>query len=448
MMIGLLFTWLALAGSAYAALSATASPTATPAATQDVRFVTPTKARIGVGSSAQVVPRWSRAYSDVSLSIRGSGAGRTAGVAAAHGFAFICVQDQGDKRRIDALDVTTGRLVWSKIGHYVPILHGAGDILIAQRFGGTSANAGTVVGLDAEDGRTRWQIESYAVAYEGGIVLVGAQDVLRAVDADDGRMRWVNRDIVGSVNGPVLYGDTWLLPVWTNGAILAETLMGVDAESGRTLWRTSTPAFPIGSAGAHVYLRTDEWDYHSPMIFTGVPISATDPRTGEAASTSLLFPKSENSGQYESSNSMPIRVTSDAIYFWFHNRFFRYALEIPPARQRPIAVDNVGEFLGGPKNGWFFFRADGGLAMLRFKEERVTLRTIALDGAEDGPLSISGDVAYFGDTSGRVYGLDTSTLEVRLRTGIACEAPAEYLIGHGMLTVICEGKLVGFPLPR
>jgi outer membrane protein assembly factor BamB len=447
MLAGASLAWLMFAGTAdIAQAGSVVLPTATAAPTQNVHFLTPSNTRVGVGSSPEVAPRWSRAYDDSSLGIRGSGAGRTAAVAAAHGFAFIIVMGQSNNRHIEALDVTTGQRVWSRIGHYVPLLHGVGDNVIAQGYGGTSAIA--VTSITAETGRTIWQSKSYVVAYQGDAVLVGAQDVLKALAATDGRVRWVNTDIVGSVNEPVLYGATWLLPVYTDGAILAETLMAVDADSGKTLWRTRTPAFPIGSAGAYVYLRTDDWDMRSPLIFTGVPISAIDPRTGEAVSTSLLFPKSENSGQYESSNLMPIRVTGDAIYFWFHDRFFRYALNIPPARKEPIAVDHVGEFLGGPKNGWFFFRAEDGIAMLRFNGDQPVSRTIVLDGAEDGALSISGDMAYFGDTSGRVYGLDTSTLEMRLRTRIACETPAEYVNGRGMLVVVCEGKLVGFPLAR
>jgi outer membrane protein assembly factor BamB len=196
------------------------------------------------------------------------------------------------------LDLSSGRERWSRrqSGLVTPGLmarHGlttvfgeVGDLLLAHQFGGR------LLALDPASGRRLWSIDSPLDECPElwrltGDVLVGLSechlgDGVVAVDRDTGRTLWeldgeLFLPTVTTVDGVVVVREYAVMSVDSSSSYV---FVGLDARSGRELWRRegrSWPAAPVVTGG-RIVTAFDSGRGEGPWELQGLV-----PRTGEIA---------------------------------------------------------------------------------------------------------------------------------------------------------------------
>jgi outer membrane protein assembly factor BamB len=131
---------------------------------------------------------------------------------------------------------------------------------------------GTLVAIDLERGRVRWQIPlatSMTPATGDGMVFAAADDHVMAIDQRSGATLW--RTTVPSALAGRLYWDSgWVLASTETGDLLA-----FRAQDGRVLWRRALGA-PLAvrpsPSGDYVYVALDEGRLAALNLETGEPL--------------------------------------------------------------------------------------------------------------------------------------------------------------------------------
>lgn len=361
---------------------------------------------------------------------------------------FLRVLDNANRLHVQAIDLRTGRIDW--ISH--DVLDGeaslqADDAVVV----GSSWEPATsrVIALDASNGVRRWRWNSgpwYALVKGRVIVPRGEYEAgYAALDEVTGRIIWTAPTTASALGEPYLWEDIVFIQGDEPGAIGHSTVTAVRLSNGAVLWKHVYETAPIGVANGRAFMNVYFPGGRDVTVFYGVDLVAANVWTGEELPTFTLNPGGAGPLS-EPSPSVDVRVTDADIYVALNDRFFKYRQQFAVERQRAVGVADVGAFLGGPRRGWFFFRDPSGLLMLRFQGSDVIIQRIRLAGSEAGALSLDGDTAYFGSTSGRVYSVNAATQAVTLRTAPVCKHPFQFITGREMLVAVCEGKLYGFPL--
>ncbi|WP_179298790.1 carboxypeptidase regulatory-like domain-containing protein [Evansella halocellulosilytica] len=153
----------------------------------------------------------------------------------------------GNNGQIYALELTTGRVLWSvDVGSpaiYESPLYDNGTVYVSS---GLSDDA-VVTALDAESGEIRWQQPLGSPTYFGGSIgegylYIGSYDnrTLRALSLEDGEEVWqITLENQGFASRPV-YEDGKLYVASTNFGNGQGTLHVIDAASGNAIWQNSS----------------------------------------------------------------------------------------------------------------------------------------------------------------------------------------------------------------
>jgi outer membrane protein assembly factor BamB len=150
--------------------------------------------------------------------------------------------------RLSGLDPFTGRVLWSRA--VPPLADGRAALAAAPGLGALLSAGGTVAGVDAASGATRFAFTSpgalrVALLPVGSLVLAAADTGLVHALERDGRVAWRLRG-AGPLAAPPARGSRACLVAFEipGGAVLA----AVDASSGRRVFESTLDLAPAGPA--------------------------------------------------------------------------------------------------------------------------------------------------------------------------------------------------------
>lgn len=195
-----------------------------------------------------------------------------------------------DNQGIVALDATSGRQVWRQRAFLTamvspPLIYGSGSVYAGVELNGRTT---ALVAWDAVTGHQRWSVPSpdktiLGVTVANGMVYAGrARGEALAVHAASGAQLWkapVGR-VLGNqlavTNGVLAGGGYGLAVTGSQGA------WGLDAASGRLLWKNNSPTVNVVAAyglvfisGAHSVMALDAasgqpaWQHKLPLTPPG-----------------------------------------------------------------------------------------------------------------------------------------------------------------------------------
>jgi hypothetical protein len=310
--------------------------------------------------------------------------------------------------RLYAVDLSDGKALWNKDVH--ASAGGVGENVAFV----SSGDYSRVEALALTTGRVLYSLDRGVGTVVGGVFYIRSNETYSARDAATGRVYWQTRGVGYGVSGPpIIAGRTLYQHFVDSGAILHDDLYALDVETGRPKWVFGAQALLEITRG--LVFAVDTWAPRSGDAYFPLSVAAIDANTGKRLREYDYRP---DPSRYTSPDGRPIlmwmgaervRMAGGYLWFWLSEpvaqdgispdvrkragTWYRYDADVPP---QSAHASRVGETIVAVLPSGDVLLNHAGKAYLgHLARDRIDLHRLASSGPLRSDVAVRSDGARY-----------------------------------------------------
>ncbi|WP_162551183.1 PQQ-binding-like beta-propeller repeat protein [Paenibacillus tepidiphilus] len=352
--------------------------------------------------------------------------------------------------KLYAREAASGTINWSYAKGAFPEIVTNNSVLFVT-------GGGDLVKLDAKTGKEIWKVKAAARPLElggriklldGTVYFANESGGMAAFDAVTGKRLWENKAVpmyAGSIYRK--YGGVLVVSSTVNN--IRSQFFGLNASTGKVLWRTEGMYSFVGSQNGQVIIRESA---EPSATLTKIPgylltLAVLDPATGKITKPENYQPLPDVSRMAARYTSLqgPYAYTADGLLEEnnvYLTRFARGQFNADTAH----SYKRFGNWLAGPIQGIAYFQQGTEITAVNLANNSSV--RFGDSGSKAVTLQRIGKAVFIGDENGMLSIMDaaTGTTLGRIATGIS--SYGTITVTNGTVLIPSETKLMAVKLPE